>query len=141
MILPAGAQQSRLKEKQKFLMAVPIDDPTPAFPDEVTSDVDATLCVELVVHEDGSVGDVKQIDTAPSCEPLQSEASRQFLPAVLSAVESWTYFAAALCEYQTSEAECDAADARLTPVSIRLAYRFAFRQEGSRRNTSTAAWR
>jgi hypothetical protein len=80
MILPAGAQQSRLKEERKFLMAVPIDDPTPAFPDEVTSDVDATLCVELVVHEDGSVGDVKQIDTAPSCEPLESEASQQFLP-------------------------------------------------------------
>jgi hypothetical protein len=46
-----------------------------------------------------------------------------------------------LCEYQTSEAECDAADARLTPVPIRLAYRFEFHQEGRRRNTSMAAWR
>lgn len=138
MILPDGAQQTEIKAKQKFLMATPIVERMPDFPSVAVQQDETIVCVGFVVTEEGEVSSVDQIDSAPGCEPVGSMASRAFLPEVRSAVESWAFFGAAICDYDASEDECDAVGARLTPMAIRLAYRFTFTQSNGRSVTSGA---
>lgn len=139
MILPDGAQQTEIKTKQKFLMAVPVEERMPDFPSASVQQAETAVCVEFVVTEEGQTSSVRQIDAAPGCEAVGSDFSGIFLPEVRNAVESWTFFGAALCDFEVSEDECDAAGARLTPIAVRLAYRFRFTQaEGRRRVTSEA---
>lgn len=136
MILPAGAERTRMKPGEKFLMPVPVESPSPRFPEAATQPA-VHICVEIVVSEEGLVGPVRQIDTSPDCESPGSEASAMFFPPVREAVETWTYFGAALCEYATDESQCDQGFARLTPVAVKLAYRFEFSQaKGTRRVSS-----
>ena len=136
MILPAGAERTRMKPGEKFLMPAPIESASPRFP-EAAKQANVNVCVEVVVSEEGLVGPVRQIDTAPDCEATGSEASAMFFPAVREAVETWTYFGAALCEYTTGESQCEQGTARLTPVPVKLAYRFEFSQaKGTRRVSS-----
>lgn len=139
MILPDGAQQTAIKTKQKFLMAAPVEERMPGFPSVPAPQAETTVCVEFVVSEAGETSSVKQIDAAPGCEPVGSDSSGIFLPEVRNAVDSWTFFGAALCDFEVSEDECEETGARLTPLAIKLAYRFEFTQaEGRRRVTSEA---
>lgn len=137
MILPDGAQQTQLKPGQKFLMAVPIQTPLPSYAGWKIQAADTTICVEFVVADDGSVDSVHQIDNASNCEKVDSVASASYLPEVYSAVQSWTYFAAAMCEFKKSEDECDGPSANLTPLSIKLAYKFTFTQLNGRHHVSS----
>jgi hypothetical protein len=137
MILPEGAQQTELKANQKFLMAAPIENRMPAFPKAPVQQAETTICVEFIVSEDGRAGSVHQIDTAPGCEKIENSASRIFFPAVRTAVESWTYFGSALCDYEVSEGECEQGTAKLTPLAIKLAYKFSFTQSNGKRGVSS----
>lgn len=139
MILPQGAQQTELLQNQKFLMAAPIENPTPPFPVESIGTVDTTVCVEFVVMEDGSVSSARQIDTSFGCEPVGSAASKAFVPTVLRTVESWSFFGAAICSYRLSEAECDNGSAQLVPTAIKLAYKFQFSQSKGDRKVLAGA--
>ena len=137
MILPDGAQQTELKPKQKFLMAAPIENRMPNSPSTSSRQPETTICVEFVVAEDGRVDSVRQIDAAPGCEKVGSHISGIFMPEVQSAVESWTYVGAALCNYDANEDECDKSTARLVPLAIKLAYKFKFTQLNGRRSVSS----
>jgi len=136
MILPAGAERTQLKPGQTFLMPVPIDSPSPRFPENVKPS-SAVVCVEIEVSGEGVVGAVRQIAPSPDCAAPGTDASTVFVPAVSEAVRSWTYFAAALCEYETDEMQCEQGTARLTPVAVKLAYRFQFSQANGTRGVSS----
>ncbi|AZR22371.1 hypothetical protein [Xanthomonas vasicola] len=136
MILPDGVEQVKLSSNQKFLMATPVVNSMPPFPVEATGLVDILICIEFVVMEDGSVSSVRQIDASPGCERVNSESSKIFAPEVLGAVTHWSFLGAAICSYKVNEAECDGQGVEITPIPIKLAYKFNFLQSNGVRNVS-----
>lgn len=127
MILPANSSYVEVERNQRFIMAIPINNPTPEFPLDGPGELtDATICSRFVVTEDGRVRDIEQIDDAPNCMMLGSKRGEVFMGQVRKALEQWTYFGAAICEFEISEDECRDGRGYLRPLSIRLAYRFNF---------------
>jgi len=118
-------------------MPVPIESPSPRFPENAKQTAVA-VCVEIEVSEEGLVRAARQIEASPDCEARGTQASAAFFPAVREAVESWSFFGAAVCEYEIDEAQCDHGTARLTPVAVKLAYRFEFSQAKGTRQVSSA---
>lgn len=132
MILPDNAQQLEPDKNQKFLMATPIEAPLPSFPADAPVVARTVICVEFVISMEGTTTTIQQIDAFPGCEAVDSNASRYFYPEVREALSKWTYFGAAMCHYETSESECDEDTAIVTPIPIKLAYRFTFTQAGGK---------
>lgn len=139
MILPANSSYVEVEKNQRFIMAVPINSPTPAFPLDGHSGLnDATICSRFVVTEDGRVRDIEQIDDAPNCMALSRMGGDVFMGQVRKALEQWTYFGAAICEFEASEDECRDGHGSLRPLSIRLAYRSNFSTKNGRRAVAFA---
>jgi hypothetical protein len=112
MILPVGAVREELRQDQVFLAPVPIKEPMPTFPDDYPAgkDLEANICVELVISAEGTVDGVTQIAAAPDCERAGSANSVLLYPQVAAAVNQWTYFGAAICTFDESEDECSASN-------------------------------
>lgn len=127
MVIPESAAHVELQSKQRFFAPIPIDAPLPDFPvGYLSADKRIVICSELVVSEDGVVTSDAQIDDAPGCEMVTSKESRSLYPLVQHAVHRWQYFGAAICDYELDESECDEPNARLSPVAVKLAYKFTF---------------
>ena len=127
MILPEGAQRTQVEDRQQFVMAVPYQQPLPDYPGGVTA-VAAQLpvCVEFVVGEDGAVQSPHLLEGVPDCVTASQPGITPFADAALAAVAQWQFFAAGMCTWQQEEAECSDGRAHVTPLAIRLSYRFRF---------------
>lgn len=126
MILPNAAERMNVREKQVFLMPSPIEADLPVYPAAAPPSPTVSICAEIVVNEDGAVESAKQIESSPHCALLTSDASKHFGGAVLDAVRTWTFAAAAICHYERKQEECDGDGAKLQVVPVKLAYRFEF---------------
>jgi len=51
------------------------------------------------------------------------------MPTLSNALNAWTFAAAAICHFESSESECDGASAKLRTVAVKLAYRIEFTQQ------------
>lgn len=132
MILPVNAAYLEVRSDQKFIMAVPIDDRNPDFP--VNADRDsAMVCLEFLVTGEGVVHAPLQIASAAGCEPIGYPGSMPFVREATRAVEGWTFFGAAICDFNYDESECDIDATRVRPVPIKLAYKFSFSTVGGKR--------
>lgn len=128
MILPPPAERLEVKRNEVFIMATQIERVLPVYP-ELPKGMRPKLvevCAEFVIREDGAVDSIRQIQPGPDCEPLGSATGEQFYPAVERALQQWTFFSAGLCTYAMDASECDSNDAAITPLPVRLAYRFRF---------------
>lgn len=129
LVLPPGVARYALETHQRFLMAVPIEDPSPAFPAAAPPDAErGAVCAEFVVDAGGAVGEVA-IEPHDGCEEATPASVAAYGPAVADALTRWRYFAAAVCTFPATVApddECRAAGVRIEPVAVRLRYRFVF---------------
>ncbi|BAV96610.1 hypothetical protein [Lysobacter enzymogenes] len=131
MMLPKSAEQIRLKDKEAFLLPSPIEADLPTYPKTIAGVPAVSICVEIVVDTDGAVASVRQIDDGDACEPTGSDLSGKFMPSVADALRRWSFAAAAICRYETAEADCDAfptKGAQLMPIAVKLAYKIEFLQ-------------
>jgi hypothetical protein len=132
LVLPQSADRYENKDKQVFLLPTPIDSPMPIYPvalaDRLNQDV--VVCAEITISEDGEVSSVHEIQMDAECSSPASDASQALFPLVTEAVRRWTYFAGGSCTYQSNEAECDGADAKIDPLAVKLSYKFKFRRDG-----------
>lgn len=126
MILPLGAKVAQERRGEKILAPGIIEAPLPSFPPGIKGDVEARICVELVVTVEGNVGAVAQVDDFPSCQPLGSALSRTFFPPVADAVSGWQFFSGGRCRYVHDEGECRRAGAAIERMPMKLAYSFHF---------------
>lgn len=131
MILPDGAPQVSVREGEHFLMAVPIDQPMPDWPEGAETPPTGSVCMNFVISTDGEVGAVKPLD-APGCVPSQGSTAAPFQKAVTDAVSRWRFFGAALCKVDGPESACQQEGAEITPIPIQVAYRFDFSMENGR---------
>ncbi|MGN0862848.1 MAG: energy transducer TonB, partial [Stenotrophomonas koreensis] len=84
------------------------------------------VCVEFVVGEDGAVHSQRLLDGVPDCVAATQPGITPFVDAALTAVAQWQFFGAGMCTWQQEEAECSDSRAEVTPLAIRLSYRFRF---------------
>jgi len=134
MILPKSAERIEVAERQLFVMATPIETPTPTYPAGSVASGQHAVCVEFVVRADGTVDSIRRIEGHVGCEVLEAPQLSPFLDSVTQTVHKWTFFGAALCNYQNAEAECESLDAQLRPIDIKLAYRFVFTMSNGKRS-------
>ena len=131
MVLPPFAATMTLEDRQGFLMAAPIEAPMPVFPGRVQGpDMRTEVCVELMIREDGTVGEARHI---PGVETCDMHPDPGYLTATLDAVRRWTFFAAAICDFpegveKTDDCSGDGVVVRAVP--IKLMYAFAFERVG-----------
>jgi hypothetical protein len=127
MIIPKSAAHIELQSRQRFFAPVPINAPLPDFQaGYLSTGKRVVICSELVISEDGAVTSDEQIDDGLECEEVASEDSQHLYPLVHRAVHQWQYFGAAICDFELNEGECDDPGARLSPVAVKLAYKFTF---------------
>lgn len=69
---------------------------------------------------------VVQLEGFPGCQPVDSMTSRILFPVVAGSVRDWQFFAGGRCWYERDERECDARDARIERMAMKLAYAFHF---------------
>jgi hypothetical protein len=148
MVLPPAAQVHTVAPNQGFLMAVPIEDPDPAYPVDARLDGALQVCATFVVTSEGEVIDIAIDRAATTCADPDDEATKPFADALLGTLPRWRYFAAAICTFPYdidpgTDPRCDGADVRVDAVPIRLRYVFAFSSERggrvSRAHASAAA--
>ena len=150
MIQPAGNPRYEMASHQAFVMPRPQANPAPAFPDDYrpAGEVSATLCVAVVVAEDGAVRGITPID-APGC--VATGAAPALLEAsVRNTVSAWRFSPAMLCTYPDAASRdrdwnghgCAGAveEARRVPVTLAWAFTFSMR-DGQPRVTSVGAGR
>lgn len=135
LLLPEGAQTVELEARQGFLLPEPL--PTnrlPAHPlDAATGHSAVVVCVTFTVDAEGRIEGVAPLESVSDCPGGVAAAYPAFLETTLQAVAGWQFFAAALCEAPLQsghEHACDDPDARVEPVAVRLAWRFAFTGPG-----------
>ncbi|NIJ70160.1 hypothetical protein [Xanthomonas sp. 60] len=139
MILPQSATTLEVDKNQLFIMAEAINTPSPAFPQvDLSSMENLTVCARFIVTEDGSVKDVERIEESPGCNRVSDDNGEPFMLEVQNALQKWTYFSAAICEFDISEDECQGQQAKIRPLAIRLAYRFDFSMKNGRRRVSVS---
>ena len=127
MILPEGAERTEVEDRQQFVMAIPIAQPLPAWPQGAPAPASAVpVCVAFVVGEDGAVHSPRLLDGVPDCVAAGQPGITPFVDAALAAVAQWQFFGAGMCTWQHEEAECSDGRAPVTPLAIRLSYRFRF---------------
>lgn len=131
MILPGGVARTDVEDNQQFVMANPIAQPLPAWPQGVAlPDGELPLCVASVVSEEGAVHAVQALDGVPDCMHADRPGITPFVGAALAAVAQWQFFGAGLCTWQQEQAECADGRAEVMPLAIRLSYRCVFRSNG-----------
>lgn len=127
MILPEGVARTEVQDRQQFVMAVPINQPLPAYPGGARAPSgQLPVCVEFVVTEEGAVVSPQRLEGAPDCVGGDQPGIAPFIDAALAAVSQWQFFGAGLCTWQQEEAECVDGRAEVRPLAIRLSYRFRF---------------
>ena len=127
MILPEGAARTQVHDNQQFVMAVPIKQPLPAYPVGASAPArELQVCVEFVVTKDGTVHSPRLLEGVPDCVAASQPGIPPFVDAALAAVAQWQFFGAGMCTWQREEAECRDGRAQVTPLAIRLSYRFRF---------------
>ena len=127
MILPEGAERTQLEDRQQFVMAVPYQQPLPDYPAGVGAmAAQLPVCVAFVVGEDGAVHSPRLLDGVPDCVAASQPGITPFVDAALAAVAQWQFFGAGMCTWQREETECSDGRAQVTPLAIRLSYRFRF---------------
>ena len=131
MILPDGVPQVSVREGEHFLMAVPIDQPMPDWPEGAETPPPGSVCMNFVISAGGEVGAVKPLE-APDCVATQDPTAAPFQKAVADAVSRWRFFGAALCKVDGPESACQQDNAEIVPVPIQVAYRFDFNMENGR---------
>lgn len=130
MLLPAGAERTVVQDKQHFVMAIPLAQPLPAWPQGVAAPAaELPVCVELVVSEDGAVHSPRLLEGAPDCVDASQAGITPFVDAALAAVAQWQFFAAGMCTWQQEQAECSDGRAEVAPLAIRLSYRFRYSRD------------
>lgn len=73
---------------------------------------------------------VQALDGVPDCMHADRPDITPFVGAALAAVAQWQFFGAGLCTWQQEQAECADGRAEVSPLAIRLSYRFVFRSNG-----------
>lgn len=131
MILPPSAPTHEVASHQRFLMAVPIADPDPAYPHGARFDGTLQVCTTFVVTAEGAVEDVAFDAASPGCAGPGTPASAPFEHAARAALAQWRYFGAAVCSFPDgrdpdADPRCEGPDVRVDPVPIRLRYVFTF---------------
>ena len=144
MVLPANAEQHVVGPDQRFLMAVPIEDPDPVFPAGARG-VEGTLllCTTFVVDSEGAVTDVVADRADAMCADPADPAMTPFVDAVSDALGRWRYFAAAMCTFPggadpEADPGCAGDGVRVDAVPIRLRYVFGFTVTGGRARVTRA---
>ena len=133
MILPEGVARTDVQDRQQFVMAVPINQPLPAYPGGARALAgQLPVCVEFVVTEDGAVVSQQLLEGAPDCVEADQPGIAPFIDAALAAVSQWQFFGAGLCTWQQEEAECVDGRAEVRPLAIRLSYRFRFHTDSGK---------
>lgn len=84
------------------------------------------VCVAFVVGEDGAVHSPHLLEGVPDCVAASQPGITPFVDAALAAVAQWQFSGAGMCTWQREEAECSDGRAQVTPLAIRLSYRFRF---------------
>lgn len=131
MIPPGGVARTGVEDNQQFVMANPIAQPLPAWPQDVAlPDGALPLCVAFLVSEEGAVHSVQALDGVADCMHADRPGITPFVGAALAAVAQWQFFGAGLCTWQQEQAECADGRAEVSPLAIRLSYRFVFRSNG-----------
>lgn len=128
MIMPASAERIAMHEREVFLMPSRINNVLPSYPGvpKALERPLSIICIEIIVSVEGEVEFVSQIAPEPDCEQVDSNVARVFYPAVVEAAKQWDFIAAGICKFKKNELECDTSDAIVTPVSVKLAYKFEF---------------
>lgn len=135
MLLPMGAPTLQVPPERQFLMPVPLEDDPPRYPAGVAVRGPVSVCVELVVAEDGAVDSAQPLYGAPGCPHDAADIDARFSAAALTAVRRWQFTAAAICTYPPGtphNADCAGAGVTVTPVPVRLAFVFEFEEVGGR---------
>lgn len=136
MVLPALAERHELDDRQRFLMAVPVSDPMPAFPEDLRLRTQAVVCASFVVDTDGNTVDVGTAEAGPACAgsaDTDAVQHAQLREAVEHALARWTWFGAAVCTFPDGVEPDDACrneGVAIRPVPLRLDYRFVFAPGG-----------
>ena len=133
MILPAGAPVMDIPEDKMFLMASPVSQPMPTYPEGVSHTAEVSTCVEMVIDETGAVSSATPLYGLPDCPQQQASIDPRFVGSSIEAVKNWQFLAAAVCTFPpgTSMTEdCSGDDVVIAPVAIKLAYAFSFHSSG-----------
>ena len=78
MIPPGGVARTDVQDNQRFVMANPIAQPLPVWPQGIAlPDGALPLCVAFLVSEEGAVHSVQALDGVPDCMHADRPASRR----------------------------------------------------------------
>jgi len=130
----AGAIEAyEMRAQEHFRMPQAIDAPTPELPADSprTTLVPTTLCVHIVVSEQGRVQLVEPHNDRPECAAGIAAENADLLQAVQDRLLQWTYTPAAICTWNAGtpppadEGDCSGA-AKIEPVPLSLLYAFTF---------------
>lgn len=136
MVLPAGAQVHVLESRQRFLMAAPVTDPMPGFPDDLRLRAPAVVCAGFVIDTDGATTDVSTVEQGAACpgsDGVDAAQHARLRAAVEQALAQWTWLAAAVCTFPDEiepDDACRSDGAVVEAVPARLDYRFVFAPGG-----------
>lgn len=136
MVLPPAAERHALEDRQRFLMAVPVSDPMPVFPEDLRLRTQAVVCASFVVDADGNTNDISTAEAGPGCvgsAGIDAAQHARLREAVEHALSQWTWFGAAVCTFPDEVEPDDACrneGVAVRPVPLRLDYRFVFAPGG-----------
>ena len=133
MVLPPMAQVIDVPKDKVFLMASPVSQPLPDFPSGVPRGTNASVCVELVIDEDGAVASATPLYGLPECPTLQEELDSRLVGSAVGAAEQWQFLAAAICTFSPDVPmtdDCSGDGVVISPVAIKIAYVFTFQSGG-----------
>lgn len=133
MILPAGAEFMNIPEGKVFLMASPVSQPMPTYPEGAPQTAEVTACVEMVIDESGAVSSASPLYGIPDCPRGQNEIDRRFVASSVEAVRNWQFLAAAACTFPPgvpANEDCSGPGVVIAPVAIKVSYVFSFQSNG-----------
>ncbi|WP_460759567.1 hypothetical protein [Lysobacter fragariae] len=142
MFIPPAATRIELKQDERFLMAIPVEQPMPVFPAGIDHGdfAPTTLCADIVVDATGDVGDVRPLPGDSECADPAGTSATLLVQAVIAAARKWSFVAAAICKPASPQDEdCEGADAQVRAVPVRLAYAFTFSREAGKASVRAAA--
>lgn len=144
MVLPPSAQTHEVESNQRFVMAVPIEDLDPVYPQGAALQGMMQLCVAFVVTTEGTVTDIAIDRQGQDCADPDAVTMAPFETAVVAALQRWRYFGAAVYTFPDgidpdADPRCEGLDVRVDPVPIRLRYVFTFSSERGGRVSRTQA--
>jgi len=131
MILPPGAAVMDIPDDRVFLMASPVTEPLPVFPDGVARSVEAIVCIEFIIDEFGAVRDAAPLYALPECPLAEGDLDPRFVSAALAAVSQWEFLAAAVCRFPQGAKrtdDCTGEGVEITPVAITVSHSFSFQR-------------